>query len=158
MLNASPITLHHAHLLHQLYLSAPAYFELLGTPVPSQSEVEREVDLALLDAQRRLELLWRGEHLIGALDTKRHFPRGGDLTINLLLIAGPYQGQGFGTCAARDLERRLPTDTKRLLASVLGNNVRAARFWRRQGYRYAIDARPVMEWYAKDVGATVASV
>ncbi len=155
MLSASPITLHQAHLLHQLYGSAPAYFGLLGTPMPSRHEVEREVELALLDPRRQLELLWQGEQLIGALDTKRHFPQGGDLTINLLLIAGPCQGQGHGSRAVLDLEARLPTDVGRLLASVLGDNSRAARFWQRHGYRHAIDALPVMTWYAKDVSAAV---
>ena len=51
----------------------------------------------------------------------------------------------------QDLEARLPPGTTRVLASVLGNNPRGARFWERQGYTFALDARPVMTWYAKAV-------
>ncbi len=153
MLNAQPISPHHAHLLHRLYASTPQYFEMLGTPVPTLHEVEREVELALLDPRRRLELLFEGEDLVGYLDYKLHYPSRGDITINLLLVAGEHQGHGYGSRAVAHLEERLPAGTKRLLASVLGTNERAARFWQRHGYAFAIDARPVMVWYAKPVGA-----
>ena len=156
MLNAQTISPHHAHLLHRLYATTPQYFEMLGTPVPTLHEVEREVELALLDPRRRLELLFDGEELVGYLDYKLHYPSRGDITINLLLVSGPHQGQGYGSRAVTHLEERLPAGTKRLLASVLGNNERAATFWRRHGYAFAIDARPVMEWYAKPVGTPVA--
>lgn len=159
MLDPQPMTPHHAHRLHDLYASTPQYFATLGTPVPSPHEVQREVELALRDPRRRLELLYDGPQLIGCLDYKLHYPARGDITINLLMIAGPYQSQGYGGVALRHFEDHLPAGTRRLLASVLGSNERAARFWQRHGFSFAIDARPVMEWYAKPVhagtGATV---
>lgn len=150
-LRVQPMTLHDAPLLHQLYLGTPTYFQTLGTPIPAGREVQREVQLALLDPRRRLELLFDQARLVGCLDYKLHYPARGDITINLLLIAGDVQNQGYGSSAMRHFEGRLPDDSRRLLASVLGSNARAARFWRRHGYSFAIDARPVMEWYAKTV-------
>lgn len=152
MLDLKPMTWQLAPLVHDLYAQTPQYFQTLGTPVPSPHEVEREVELALLDPRRRLELLYDGVELVGCLDYKLHYPAPGDVTINLLLIAGHCQSRGHGSKALAHFEGRLPEGTRRVLASVLGNNARAADFWRRHGYAFAIDARPVMEWYAKEVG------
>lgn len=154
VLNAQELTLLEAPLLHRLYLDTPQYFQMLGTPIPTLLEVEREVQLALLDPRRRLELLLSGDSLIGCLDYKLHYPSRGDITINLLMVAERVQSRGYGSLAVRHLEERLPAGTRRVLASVLGNNARAARFWQRHGFHFAIDARPVMEWYAKDVGVS----
>lgn len=152
-LNVTPLALHHAPLLHTLYAAAPGYFALLGTRVPSLREVERDVEIALLDPRRRLELLYddAGE-LVGSLDCKADYPEPGDLTINLLLIREDRQSQGLGRQAVRDLEARVRPGTSRILASVLGDNPRGARFWERLGYTFARDARPVMTWYAKPIG------
>lgn len=153
-MNVTPLALHHAPLLHTLYAAAPGYFRLLGTRVPSPEEVARDVEIALLDPRRRLELLHDGAgELVGSLDCKHDYPESGDLTINLLLIREDRQSQRLGEQAVRDLEARLPPGTTRILASVLGNNPRGARFWERLGYTFALDARPVMTWYARAVAA-----
>ncbi|AFZ67906.1 GNAT family N-acetyltransferase [Deinococcus peraridilitoris] len=154
VLKVQETTLHDAPLMHQLYLDTPQYFEMLGTPIPTLLEVQREVEFALRDPRRRLELLFDGERAIGCLDYKLHYPARGDITINLLMIAGPAQNRRYGSLALGHLEERLPAGTRRLLASVLGNNARAARFWERHGFSFAIDARPVMEWYAKEIGGS----
>ncbi len=153
-MNSTPLALHHAPLLHMLYAAAPGYFALLGSRVPSISEVERDVEIALLDPRRRLELLHdpHGE-LVGSLDYKLDYPQAGDLTINLLLIREDRQSQGLGEAAMRELEERLPPHVERVLASVLGDNPRGARFWERLGYTFTVDARPVMTWYAKPLHA-----
>ncbi|MDL2343705.1 GNAT family N-acetyltransferase [Deinococcus sp. MIMF12] len=149
-MKATPLTLQHAPLLHTLYAAAPGYFALLGTRVPTPAEVTRDVEIALLDPRRRLDLLHDGSgECVGSLDYKLDYPDPGDLTINLLLIREGRQSQGLGEQAVRDLEGRLPPGTARILASVLGDNPRGARFWERQGYTFALDARPVMTWYAK---------
>ncbi|PNY81003.1 GNAT family N-acetyltransferase [Deinococcus koreensis] len=149
---ATPLALHHAPLLHALYTATPGYFALLGTRVPSLSDVQRDVEIALLDPRRHLELLHddQGE-LIGSLDSKVDYPEAGDLTINLLLIREDHQSRGLGKQAVRHLERRVPARTTRVLASVLGDNPRGARFWERLGYAFTLDARPAMTWYAKSV-------
>jgi hypothetical protein len=49
----------------------------------------------------------------------------------------------------RDLETRLQGKVRRVLASVYGQNLRAKRFWASLGYSFAIDAKPVLDWYAK---------
>ena len=119
---------------------------------------------------------------IGSLDYKLDFPEPGDVTINLLLIRGDLQSSGLGQRVVRTLEARLketraapaghdartgqaqaadlepPTlrtghAAPRLLASVLGENPRAVAFWKRLGFSFATDARPVMTWYAKPLGA-----
>lgn len=153
-LNATPLALQHAPLLHNLYQSVPGYFELLGNQAPNFSEVQRDLEMALLDPRRRMELLHddQGE-LVGSLDCKLDYPQRGDLTINLLLIREDRQSQGLGRQAVQHLESHLPGGTTRILASVLGDNPRGARFWEQLGYVFTLDARPVMSWYAKAVGA-----
>lgn len=144
------MALHLAPLLHTIYQATPGYFALLGSRVPSPSEVQGEVASALSDPRRRLELLHdeRGR-LLGLLDYKCDYPQAGDVTINLLMICEERQNAGRGAEVIRDLEARLPPTTRRVLASVLGDNPRGARFWERLGYHFALDARPAMTWYAK---------
>jgi hypothetical protein len=36
---------------------------------------------------------------------------------------------------------------------VYGRNPGACGFWEHQGYRFAIDAGPVLDWYAKEISA-----
>ncbi len=155
-LRFQPLAMHHSPLLHQLYSATPAYFGLLGTRIPSPEEVERDVQTALFDPRRRLELIYApgpdGDELLGSLDYKLDFPGCGDVTINLLLIRADQQSAGLGAQAVRLLESRLPPGTSRLLASVLGDNPRAVAFWQRLGFAFATDARPVMSWYAKPIG------
>ncbi|WP_424949834.1 GNAT family N-acetyltransferase [Deinococcus sp.] len=167
------LALQHAPLLHQLYLDTPDYFALLGTRPPSLGEVEHDVQTALFDPRRCLELIYLEESAtqlplteatspIGSLDYKLDFPEPGDVTINLLLIRGDLQNSGLGRQVVRRLEGRLrhthlgartgTRPTSRLLASVLGENPRAVAFWQRLGFSFATDARPVMSWYAKPLG------
>ncbi|WP_425146455.1 GNAT family N-acetyltransferase [Deinococcus sp.] len=155
------LALHHAPLLHELYADTPDYFALLGTQIPSLGEVERDVQTALFDPRRRLELIYTGagdEPPLGSLDYKLDFPDSGDVTINLLLIRGVLQSGGLGQQAVGLLEKQLAPQTRRLLASVLGDNPRAVAFWERLGFRFATDARPVMTWYAKSLERTGAPV
>ena len=106
-----PVALQHAPLLHELYLRTPDYFSLLGTRPPSLGEVERDVQTALFDPRRCLELIYQGAELpgepVGSLDYKLNFPEPGDVTINLLLIRGDLQSSGLGQQVVRMLEARL---------------------------------------------------
>jgi GNAT superfamily N-acetyltransferase len=159
-LQLHPLALPHVEHLHELYRSAPDYFARLSTPIPTPGEVQREIETALFDPRRKLELIYDGPELIGCLDTKSDYPEDGDLTINLLLVRGDRQSQGYGSRVLAGLERRCALDTpapgtRRLLASVLGDNPRAVAFWQKLGFHFAIDAGPVMAWYAKPVGAAV---
>lgn len=149
----TPVALHHAPLLHQLYQEAPGYFGLLGARVPTLGEVQSDLMTAVADPHRHLELLHddSGE-LVGSVDYKTEYPEPGDLTINLLLIRESRQNEGLGQSVMQQLEQR-SRHSRRILASVLGENVRGARFWERLGYRFTLDARPVMVWYAKELGA-----
>ena len=164
----------HAPLLHQLYLDTPDYFALLGTRPPSLGEVEQDVQTALFDPRRCLELIYPEDEgpesaaPIGSLDYKLNFPEPGDVTINLLMIRGDLQSSGLGQQVVRQLEVRLQGahlphgessggHIPRLLASVLGVNPRAVAFWQRLGFTFATDARPVMTWYAKPLGQPLPS-
>jgi len=40
---------------------------------------------------------------------------------------------------------------RRVLASIYGQNPGARRFWEALGYAFAIDAKPVLDWYAKQL-------
>ncbi|MEM7737461.1 MAG: GNAT family N-acetyltransferase [Deinococcota bacterium] len=172
-----------APLVCELYKRAPDYFERLGAEVPTLSEVSRELEVALADPCRRVELILSAHEglldssqnlanqnpankqnanyvsaltkpvqlprVVGYLDYKMNFPERGDTTINLLLVGKPWQRSGYGARAMEDLEARLSGRVKRLLASIYGQNPRAKRFWEALGYSFAIDAKPVLDWYAK---------
>lgn len=114
------LALQHAPLLHQLYLDTPDYFALLGNRPPSLGEVEHDVQTALFDPRRCLELIYLDTDVapdpeqqasvaqpIGSLDYKLDFPERGDVTINLLMIRGDLQSSGLGQQVVRRLESRL---------------------------------------------------
>jgi RimJ/RimL family protein N-acetyltransferase len=168
MLITRPLRLEDATSLHRLYSLSPRYFEIISMPVPLENDVQRELETALTDPRRELQFIYPGDgpglvgstsltlaSPVGYLDIKHDYPSSGDSTINLLLIAEPYQSLGYGSRAVRYLEERLRGigGAHRLLAGVYGHNPRAVRFWERLGYHYAVDARPVLEWYAKDLRA-----
>jgi ribosomal protein S18 acetylase RimI-like enzyme len=92
-----------------------------------------------------------GQPVAGYLDYKLDYPQEGDATVNLLLIRHGLQSYGVGTACAEDLERRLTGKAQRMLASIYGENPRARNFWERLGYTFAIDAKPLLEWYAKEL-------
>lgn len=154
-----------AELVLTLYRQTPAYFEIISNPVPSLAEVERELEAAAHDPRRYVELVLApsseaidaardpetGLAVVGYLDYKLDYPALGDATVNLLLIAAPYQGWGYGRCCVERLERRLKGRVKRILAAIYGRNPQAERFWRSLGYRFAIDAKPILDWYAKEL-------
>lgn len=138
-----------AQALYRVYCDSPDYFQMLGTEIPTAAEVELELGLALMDRRRHVELIEHGGQVVGLLDWKEAYPEPQDVTVNLLLLAPEQRGTGLGSRVMWDLESRLPRGTARMMASVLGENPAGARFWARLGYRFAVDARPVMTWYAK---------
>ncbi len=152
-------TMADAEHVFNLYCRAPRYFELLSAPLPTLPEVERELEAAAQDPKRCVELLIdKGQHedggenqMVGYLDYKLDYPEPGDVTVNLLLIPEALQSRGYGRRSIGLLEAGLQGRAKRILASIYGSNPRAKRFWRSLGYRFAIDARPVLEWYAKEL-------
>lgn len=146
------------HVLHRLYTQSQRYFEIIASPMPLSVDVEHELETALGDPRRHLEFIsMEGTpEPVGYVDLTFDYPQLGDVTINLLLIGEPWQSTGVGSWVARDLEARLqagvlrPGRVKRVLAGIYGDNPGAVRFWERLGYAFAIDARPVLSWYAKD--------
>ncbi|MDO4262987.1 MAG: GNAT family N-acetyltransferase [Deinococcus sp.] len=138
-----------AQAVYRVYRDSPDYFQMLGTEIPTAAEVELELGLALMDPRRHVELIEHGGKVVGLLDWKEAYPEPQDMTVNLLLLSPAQRGTGLGSRVMWDLESRLPANTARLMASVLGENPAGARFWERLGYRFAVDARPVMTWYAK---------
>jgi GNAT superfamily N-acetyltransferase len=157
-----------AYLVHRLYEKTPGYFDVISIPIPTLAEVKTDLDTAARDARRRTELVLlpaherapratdlddpaSGRQVVGYLDYKLDYPDSGDATVNLLLIDGSLQGRGFGSRCVRDLERRLHGRVRRVLASIYGQNPGARRFWEALGYAFAIDAKPVLDWYAKQL-------
>lgn len=158
-----------APLVHGIYLETPGYFQVISIPVPTLSEVETDLAIAMRDPRRRVELVFAPEGLelpgwhlmdavndrpvVGYLDYKVDYPDPGDATVNLLLVHSQVQSHGIGRNCILDLEGRLRQEGRvhRLLASIYGQNPRAERFWRGLGYSFAIDAKPILDWYAKEL-------
>ncbi len=155
-----------AALVHRLYQKTPGYFEVISIPVPTLAEVKTDLETAARDARRYTELVLlptralapfdgdledpvSGRQVVGYLDYKLDYPEAGDATVNLLLIEGDAQSRGLGRRCVRDLEQRLRGRARRVLASIYGQNPRARRFWEGLGYAFAIDAKPILDWYAK---------
>lgn len=168
-----------AAIIHDLYQATPGYFEIISIPIPTLEEVRTDLATTLADPRRYAELVLldddelasdsaettgpagaegsaqslldpvTGRLVAGYLDYKLDYPDPGDATVNLLLIVPWLQSRGIGAACERDLERRLEGRAKRLLASIYGNNPRARRFWEGLGYVFAIDAKPILDWYAK---------
>jgi len=155
-----------ASIVHALYVNNPQYFDTISIPIPTQDEVATELSAAERDERRVIELVCVPEiagieldedlrdatsdrWVVGYLDYKLDYPEVGDATVNLLLVHQSARDRGLGRTVVQRLEGRLTGRAKRLLASIYGRNVGARRFWEGLGYRYAIDARPVVEWYGK---------
>lgn len=150
-LHTRPATGEDAPHVFNLYCGAPRYFDLLSAPLPTLPEVERELEVAAQDPKRCVELLVEDGQPVGFLDYKLDYPEPGDATVNLLLIPEALQSRGYGRRSIGLLEESLQGRARRVLASIYGSNARAKRFWRSLGYRFAIDARPILEWYAKEL-------
>lgn len=161
-----PVAVRDAGLVHAVYHSTPSYFDTISIPLPTSAEVRTEILAARGDDRRHIELIlgdpaWRapglirdpqtGRPLAGVLDYKVAYPEPADATVNLLLVHAAVQGRGLGALVVADLERRLAGTTRRVLAAVYGRNPSACGFWEHLGYRFAIDARPVLDWYAKEL-------
>lgn len=157
-----------ASLVHRLYEKTPGYFDVISIPIPTLAEVKTDLDTAVRDGRRRTELVLlppqervprdagladpvSGRQVVGYLDYKLDYPDAGDATVNLLLIEGDLQGRGIGSRCVRDFEVRLRGRVRRVLASIYGQNPGARRFWEGLGYAFAIDAKPVLDWYAKQL-------
>lgn len=160
-----------APIVQAVYGHTPGYFQIISTPLPTLDEVRTDLTTAASDPRRHLELIllephWpssngkvddtgepvdplTGLRVGGYLDYKLDYPDKGDATVNLLLILPWLQSRGIGAACARNLEARLNGHTRRMLASIYGSNPRARSFWERLGYTFAIDARPILDWYAK---------
>jgi ribosomal protein S18 acetylase RimI-like enzyme len=172
-LRTRPVTLADTSILHRLYQQSEKYFKIIAAPIPLEIDVRSELQSALSDPRRHLEFLLDTEsdtesghdQIVGYLDLKFNYPNHGDATINLLLIAEPFQSGGWGSRTVQDLEARLqsgqvahaPT-VHRLLAGIYAENPGAMRFWERHGYHFAIDARPVLAWYEKILNLPVATM
>ncbi|MBX3144259.1 MAG: GNAT family N-acetyltransferase [Trueperaceae bacterium] len=157
-----------AEIVHKLYGLTPAYFDIISIPIPTLDEVRTDLATAGADPRRHIELILlpesadaasltgeepldpvTGRLVAGYLDYKLDYPEAGDATVNLLLVLPWLQSLGLGSACANDLEARLGGRSRRLLASIYGSNPRARQFWEKLGYTFAIDARPILVWYAK---------
>jgi ribosomal protein S18 acetylase RimI-like enzyme len=154
-----PATVQDAVTIHQLYTGTPDYFRIISIPMPTLEEVERDLEIARQDPRRHVELLLADEqfkgiahpkgNVVGYLDYKLDYPKNGEAMVNLLMILGQVQSSGLGRQAVKDLEAQLKGRVKRVLVSIYGQNHRAERFWKSQGYSFAIDAKPILDWYGK---------
>lgn len=154
-----PVGPDEAERVHALYLGTPVYFDMLSIPLPSIDEVRTDLSIASTDARRTTEIVRavvprsRPDPIdVAYLDMTLDYLRPGDATVNLLLVRGDLQRLGIGRSIVDDVLRRLEGRYRRVLASVYGRNPDARRFWTSLGFHFAIDAAPVLEWYAKRLG------
>jgi ribosomal protein S18 acetylase RimI-like enzyme len=156
-----PATPRDAVTIHKLYTGTPDYFRIISIPMPTLEEVERELEMARQDSRRRIELILADQRIkgiehpmgnvVGYLDYKLDYPHSGEAMVNLLMISAQLQSSGLGRQAVKDLEERLKGRVKRVLVSIYGQNHRAERFWKSLGYSFAIDAKPILDWYGKNL-------
>jgi Acetyltransferase (GNAT) family len=156
-----PATPKDAVTIHKLYTGTPDYFRIISIPMPTLEEVERELEIARQDPRRCIELVLADDgvkglehpagNVVGYLDYKLDYPQQGEAMVNLLMIIGPLQSAGIGRKAVNDLEVRLKGRVKRVLVSIYGQNHRAETFWKSLGYSFAIDAKPILDWYGKNL-------
>lgn len=161
-----PASSQDAELVHSVYVQTPKYFEIIAIEMPTLIEVKGELEAAERDSCRHTELILSSpdlpyesgiiepkskRHVLGFLDYKINYPETKDVTVNLLMVAGNLQAKGIGQRVMVDLEQRLEGRTRRVLASIYGRNTGATRFWKRMGYNFAIDAQPILDWYAKEL-------
>ncbi len=159
-------TVDDAPLVQELYEATPGYFEIISIPVPTVAEVRTDLATAIADPRRYVEIVLldlteagpgfdldpvSGAAVVGYLDYKLDYPASGDATVNLLLVRAGMQSHGVGSACVKGLEERLKGRSQRMLASIYGENPRARSFWESHGYRFAIDARPLLEWYGKSL-------
>ncbi len=148
-LESRPLTQTDVLMLLDFYTQSTHYFEIIAAPLPTLEDVTRELETALSNPRRSLEFYFLDNQLVAYLDTTLDYPKKADATVNLLLVAENKQHLGLGSQIMQRLEQRLKTRAQRILAGVFGHNPRAVRFWERMGYSFAVDARPVLSWYAK---------
>ena len=163
-----PATLTDAELVHQIYLQNPCYFDSIAIEMPTLGEVKDELEIATKDPFRYVELVvgnpkndlglktninhvTTGKEVLGYLDYKLDYPDKGDAIVNLLMISAKVQRNGLGSRVMKDLEKRLKGQIKRILASIYGENPSAEGFWRSLNYHFEIDAKPILDWYAKEL-------
>lgn len=154
-----PATPQDAVTIHQLYTGTPDYFRIISIPMPTLDEVQRDLEIARQDSRRHVELVLSDDNfkgvshpkgnVVGYLDYKLDYPQKGEAMVNLLMILGQLQSSGLGRQAVKDLEKQLRGRVKRVLVSIYGQNHRAERFWKSLGYSFAIDAKPILDWYGK---------
>lgn len=153
MLTRKPISLFDASVLYDLYADSPTYFAAIGSVPPTLQEVAIDLGQALKDAQRRLELLYTHSECVGYLDYKLDYPKPKDITINLLLIPDRCRSQDYDSLAVQDLESSLQDRFRQVMVGVFAADRSSERFWVEMGYHFLRDARPLMCWYAKAIGA-----
>ena len=146
-LTRRPISPEDAPLLRGIYERCPGYFEALGAEVPTLSDVRRELLAAQGDPARRRELLFLADLPVGYLDYRLAHPEPEAATLNLVLIAEPYRGQGLGRAAVRDLMHQLSPSHSRLYAVVYGKNPEAFAFFKRLGFAFQRDGGPALSWF-----------
>ncbi len=137
--------------VYRVYRQSPGYFELIGAPIPEPADVVRELEAALQDPRRRIELIYAGPTPVGYLDYKLDHPQNGEAVISLVLVAEPYRGRGIGQAVVSALESELRERITRLYAVVYGDNAQATKFFTTLGYRYFKDGGPAIKWYVKDL-------
>jgi len=152
-LSARRAELADAPLLHAVYTRSPGYFELLGSELPTLVDVESELAAALADPERRLELLFLRDEVVGLLDYKLHHPEDDAATLSLVLITEDHRGLGLGQRAVRNLEAALSPEFRLLYAVVYGQNPSAERFFTRLGYAFQRSGGPAVKWFSKPLRA-----
>ena len=126
--------------LNALMHASPRYRLLVQGELPSQREGDKLLESApefLAPADKFVWGAWCDGRLLGCIEVLRRWPTRDCAYIGFLLVAEPFQRQGFGRqilALARQQVRTWP-GVRRLRLAVTANNTPARAFWRHAGFR-----------------------
>jgi GNAT superfamily N-acetyltransferase len=110
--------------------------EFFADAVPGATAADT-IKLGLCDAADPTRML-------GVVDLGFGYPEPGDAYLGLLLLDAAARGDGLGRFVLRHVEDLARTrGAPRLYIAVLHENPRGRAFWLREGFRIAVDDRPV---------------
>ncbi len=136
--------------------AAPRYFETITGLPPGGAEAQSTFT-ALPPGKtyddKRVYGLYAGDAMIGCADVIRGYPVSEKAVIGLLLLAEPWQRQGFGRAFERLVARTLADwpEITTVRIGVVENNADALAFWRKLGYRETGETRAAAPPLVADV-------
>lgn len=136
--------------------AAPRYFETITGMPPGGAEAQSTFT-ALPPGRtyddKHVYGLYAGDTMIGCADVIRGYPVSEKAVIGLLLLAEPWQGQGFGRAFEQLVVHTLAgwPEITTVRIGIVAANTGALEFWRKLGYRETGETRAAEPPFVADV-------